>query len=112
MTDTKNKTKRKVNKSTFFIVFLLVMALSPMAVFATTGTQVGGNIQNDELEGVWEKIGSIIEGTGGKMAALAIILVSVWNREKIGIPYMSLGVVAGLLLPSLPSIVNNFTFTI
>lgn len=111
MTDTKVKLKKK-NYSLILFFLITLFAISPLAAFATTGAAVGGNVQTDELEGVWQKVGSIIEGTGGKIAALAIIIVSVWNREKIGIPYMGLGVVSGLLLPSLPSIVNNFTFTI
>lgn len=98
--------KHRVAAACAFAMF--VTATSAMA---TTGTAVGQQ-NTDELEGVWQKVTAIIEGTGGKLAALGIILVSVWNREKIGIPYMGLGVASGILLPSLPSIVNSFTFTI
>lgn len=95
--------------------FLCVAAVTFFAAsgaYATTGTAVGGNVNTDELADVWTKVGSIIEGTGGKLAALGIIAVSIWNREKIGIPYMGLGIASGILLPSLPSIVNSFTCTI
>lgn len=88
-----------------------VMFLTATSAMATTGTAVGQQ-NTDELEGVWQKITAIVEGTGGKLAALGIVTASIWNREKIGLLYMSLGVISGILLPSLPSIVNSFTFTI
>lgn len=120
MNKTNNVLKNAAKKLSFInhgkgrILFYVMafMAVSASVAMATTGNAVGGNVQTDELEGVWEKIGSIIEGTGGKLAALGIIAVSIWNREKIGIPYMGLGIASGILLPSLPSIVNSFTFTI
>ena len=100
-----------MSKHRVLAAFACIMFITATSAMATTGTAVGQQ-NTDELEGVWEKVTAIVEGTGGKLAALGIILVSVWNREKIGIPYMGLGVASGILLPSLPSIVNSFTFTI
>ncbi len=103
----------KVCKSKYFTFAVTAgFMLCAASAYATTGTAVGNNVQQDELEGVWQKVGSIFEGTGGKLAALGIIGVSIWNREKIGIPYMGLGIASGILLPSLPSIINSFTYTI
>ncbi len=103
----------RVCKSKYFtLAGAAVFTLFAANAYATTGTAVGNGAGQDELEGVWQKVGSIFEGTGGKLAALGIIAVSVWNREKIGIPYMGLGIASGILLPSLPSIINSFTYTI
>ena len=104
--------KRVCKSKDFTLAGAAVFTLFAVNAYATTGTAVGNNVQNDELKGVWQKVGSIFEGTGGKLAALGIIAVSIWNREKIGIPYMGLGIAAGILLPSLPSIINSFTYTI
>ncbi len=99
-----------ISRNRVLIAFACMMAVS--ADYAMAAADAVGQGTADELNGVWDKVTAIIEGTGGKLAALAIILVSVWNREKIGIPYMGLGVASGILLPSLPGVVNSFTFTI
>ena len=57
-----------VCKSKYFtLAGAAVFTLFAVNAYATTGTAVGNNVQNDELEGVWQKVGSIFEGTGGKI---------------------------------------------
>ncbi len=107
-----SKAAKVLNSKYLTLAGVAVFTLFAANAYATTGTAVGNGAGQDELEGVWQKVGSIFEGTGGKLAALGIIAVSVWNREKIGIPYMGLGIASGILLPSLPSIINSFTYTI
>lgn len=89
---------------------LMVLFAAATSFAATQGGQGAG--KGDDLESVWKDISSIISGTGGKIAALGIIGASVWNREKIGMLYMFLGVIVGIMLPSLPTIVDNFSGTI
>lgn len=107
-----SKAAKVLNSKYLTLAGAAVFTLFAANAYATTGTAVGNGGGKDELAGVWQKVGGIFEGTGGKLAALGIIAVSVWNREKIGIPYMGLGIASGILLPSLPSIINSFTYTI
>lgn len=88
---------------------LMVLFAAATSFAATQGTGAG---KGDDLKSVWDDISSIISGTGGKIAALGIIGASVWNREKIGMLYMFLGVIVGIMLPSLPKIVDGFSGTI
>lgn len=99
-----------INRHRVLVAFACMMAVS--VEYSMAAADAVGQGTADELNGVWDKVTAIVEGTGGKLAALGIILVSVWNREKIGIPYMGLGIASGILLPSLPGIVNTFTYTI
>lgn len=101
----------KFCKSSYFKMLMTILfMLSAFTVFASTNSV--GTDNSDELEDVWGKIASLFEGTGGKLAAIGIIVMSVWNREKIGIPYMMLGIITGILIPSLPGIIDSFSFTI
>lgn len=99
-----------ISRNRVLIAFACMMAVS--VEYSMAAADAVGQGAADELDGVWDKVTAIVEGTGGKLAALGIILVSVWNREKIGIPYMGLGIASGILLPSLPGVVNSFTYTI
>ena len=74
---------------------------------ATSSTQGG-----DELKSVWDQVSRFFGGYGGKLAALGIIAASVLVRDRIGIPMMILGIIAGMMLPSLPAIIDNFTITL
>lgn len=100
------------NKKLLAGIITMVLMVLFAAATSFAGTQGTGAGKGDDLESVWKDISSIISGTGGKIAALGIIGASVWNHEKIGMLYMFLGVIVGIMLPSLPTIVDNFSGTI
>ena len=90
----------------YALVLIAVLTICNDTAFAITKYSNQGS---DDFQTVWDQVSRFFGGYGGKLAALGIIAASVLVRERIGIPMMILGIVAGMMLPSLPAIVDNFT---
>lgn len=88
-----------------FITLLLLNTFSEMAFAVNQYVKPG----EDELQTVWERVSQFFGGVGGKLASLGMIVASILSKERIGIPMMLLGIIAGMMIPSLPTIIDNFT---
>jgi len=80
-----------------------------VAVVALTMPELGyaASPEAAELDGVWTKLSAGIQGTYGKIASLGIVSASIWNREKIGMLGMGAGIVIGVMVPTIPAILDK-----
>lgn len=88
---------------TVMIAGAVFAAATPVA-FAADATVTTAN----ELNDVWVKVSNGVKGTYGKLASIGIIGASIWNREKIGMLAMGVGILIGAMIPSIPGWIDGF----
>lgn len=99
-----------VSKGAFIAVFTFFVCCA--AANAGTFTPTGAAVTAEEMDSVWNKVGTGISGTYGKLTALGVIIASVWKREQLGNLAMGVGILVGVLIPNIPSMVDKFSYCI
>lgn len=91
----------------------LILCFGAISANASTYTPVSGTaVDAEELDGFWNKFATLASGTGGKLLSAGIILSSVWNRQVIGTMGMASGVIVGIAIPTIPMLIDKFSFCI
>ena len=87
------------------MALFMVIAISSISYASTQGNA-------DELDDVWTHLKDGVSGTYGKLASIGIIGAAIWHREKIGMLVMGISIIIGALIPSIPGIIDGWSYTI
>ena len=85
----------------------IILCLVMVAVVIMPELGYSASTDAAELDDVWNKLKVGIAGTYGKIASLGIVIASIWNRERIGMMGMGGGIIIGVMIPTVPAIIDK-----